>query len=444
MTLMTHCSQFRCFRSFAFLLVALIALPHAIRAADAPQSGDDKGSGIAGVVNEEIISTVDVENRVRLVIGTTGLTDSPEVRARLKPQIIRALIDEKLQLQDALRNGVSVNQQDIDQAIGTIESQRGRPPGSLLAHMEANNLPKLSLYDQLRAQIGWTKLVLKKLRPRVKVGEEELQVAREKLAAGPAVDEVQISVVALPVGSPAEEDNVRKLAEKLVGEVRAGASFEAVASQVSRVSSDATGGEAFWVQLQQLDPIVAGGIKSLKPGEISDVIHTAGGYQIVKLLDKRAGSVDAPGVPRVEAALKQILLSLKPEAKQEEANILLDIARAVAKHPGNCNEKGVAGVENLKEVDIAVTFLRRTLDVMPADVRRIVEKLKVGDISEPFATPKGLQLIMLCERIEMPAAAEALPERDKVREQIFQEKLALEAEKYMRSLRREAFIDIRQ
>src|SRR5437868_12286975 len=70
------------------LMVGLAALGPAPRAQDSLQ--------IIAVVNDDAISKVDLVVRIQLVIRSTGLKDSPEVRARLAPQVLRALIDERL------------------------------------------------------------------------------------------------------------------------------------------------------------------------------------------------------------------------------------------------------------------------------------------------------------------------------------------------------------
>jgi predicted ATPase with chaperone activity len=50
---------------------------------------------------------------------------------------------------------------------------------------------------------------------------------------------------------------------------------------------------------------------------------------------------------------------------------------------------------------------------------------------------------MLCERIDLPPTKKAAESEDSVRQAIYTEKLELEAQKYMRDLRRQAFIEVR-
>ena len=59
--------------------------------------------GIAAIVNDEVISLYDVDQRVDLFFATSGLGKSPEMRERMRAQVLRSLVDEKLQMQENLK-----------------------------------------------------------------------------------------------------------------------------------------------------------------------------------------------------------------------------------------------------------------------------------------------------------------------------------------------------
>jgi peptidyl-prolyl cis-trans isomerase SurA len=210
--------------------------------------------------------------------------------------------------------------------------------------------------------------------------------------------------------------------------------------------------------MSQIDPAIAHALTGVAKGGITDPVRTATGYQIIKLVDmgkpENAGappavsSVSAPAEAdegeRAELAFKQILMTLKPDAKPKEAELLLTLAKQVQKSPGKCEEKSMAGAGDLSDMDFRVTLTRAVSSDLPEKLRDFLMKLKVGSASDPVITPQGIRLFMLCERIDLPTSKTKAPDNDDAtRQAIYMEKLELEAQKYMRDLRRAAFIEVR-
>lgn len=395
--------------------------------------------GIAAVVNDEMISTLDVQARMALAVATTGMSSTPEDIARIQPQIIRQLIDERLQIQEANRLGITVSEDEIAGGFANVNQQRGLPAGTFQRFLQENGVPLDTVKTQIEAQLAWTKVVAQSLRRRVNVGEDEVQRAREQAGKGQKLTEVKLSSILLEIDKPENEPQVRALAEKLAEDIRNGANFGALARQFSAGSAEMI--EQFqnrWVQPHQLEPILARVISNMQINSVSPPVRTLSGYHLMKLHDKR--TVNTAKVLDSEVLLKQITMNLKNDAEQQEAEVLLDIARNVAKAPGACHENQVAGVSGLGEFNFDVNFLRANFREIQPNLQGMLASLRVGDVSEPFATPEGIHIIQLCERIEMPRQ---LPSADQVREKLFRDKVELEATKRMRELRREALVEVR-
>lgn len=398
-------------------------------------------SAIAAIVNDEVISTRDIQERMTLVFATTQLPDTEETRARLAPQLLRALVDETLQRQDAEKNGVQVTDADVAQGIRTLEEQRGMPDGALIATLESRGVPREIFLKQLRAQISWNKLILKNVRPRVSVSEEEIDRERSKLksAAGSNTDDVKLALLTLPVERPENDMQVRALAERLASGIRGGAEFENVARELKAAGGAAQSSEPFWIGLTDADPALAKAVTQLKDGEVSPPVRTSEGYTLAKLLARRKSST-ATSSDISEIVVKDVLLKLSANAGTQDVEPILVIAREVAKHPGTCSDPGIAGVNELEGMDIEVQFRREVQESLPDALRDVVSKLPVGGVSEPLASPDGVRFFMLCERVEKPAP---LADREEAMNRLYRQKMELEAQKYLRNLRRDASVDVR-
>ncbi len=397
-------------------------------------AGAEKNS-IAAVVNDDIISLLDIQERTQLIVATTGMGDSPEIQQKLKAQVVRSLIDERLQAQAAQRLNLTVSADEIQQAIAGIEKERGRPAGSLESYLRSKGVSPETFKEQIRAQISWSKLLGRKIAPHIVIADEEILKEQDRLKSSNVVQtQYQLATLLLPIMRPEDAEPTRQLAEKLSSEIRAGASFEAIASQLS-----AAGGKQStpqWVSAARLELPLREALEKLGSKGVSQPVKGPSGYQILQLLDKREQKLEAD----TEVALRQLVLTLKNDAQSKEVNVLMDIAHSIAKHPGSCGETTVAGIESFEGLNIDVTETRTRYSAISPEVLPLIKPLNVGEISEPFAAPDGIHLVMLCEKIGLPTSA---PEKERVRAQLFDEKLQLESMKYMRDLRREAFVDIR-
>jgi peptidyl-prolyl cis-trans isomerase SurA len=256
------------------------------------------------------------------------------------------------------------------------------------------------------------------------------------------------------VDSPKNEPSVHKAADKLAAEIRAGASFEAIAAQFSSSATGTRPADPFWVELSQLDPAVAAALSKTAKGGVTAPVKTESGYQLVKLFNTRAKAGSEPETvaavepikPRAELAFKQIIISPKPEhAPSKKA--FVEAAKTVAGAPGKCSENTVPANIDLNNFALKASLIRRTSNDLPEQVRAALDNLKVGTVSETVTTPQDVRIYMLCERVELPPEPQdgtvQTASNESLRQALYEEKLDLEAQKYMRNLRREAFVEIR-
>ncbi len=415
--------------------------------AEKPVASGGSSLNIIAVVGDHAISSFDLDSRIKFVFATTRMSNTPEVLANIKPQIIRTLIDESLQMQEAAKNNINVDDKEVAKAIATIEAQRGMPAGGIAGMLSSNHVPEKTFNDQIRAQLAWSKLLSANVRGRIKISDEEITLAQghthiAKADAPVNVKELEIAVINLPIDKPQRAAEIKKLGDRLYGELVKGARFEEVARQFSAGGD----GKPFWIRPDQLDPNVAQVLKASKEGSITPPIPTHDGFSIIKLVGIKAEKAPAKDVAKDDAkdfeiSLKEILLKLKETATAKEADVLLQIGQEVAKNPGTCEEKGIASIGDLSDFDIEVKMSKAAQSELPPALRTISDSLKVGEISNPFASAEGIRLYMLCGKKEL--TANSTYNLDRIRETLFRQKFELEAQKYLRNLRRETFIEVR-
>ena len=392
---------------------------------------------IAAIVNDEVVSDFDVNQRIDLIMISTGLQNTPDVRARLRGQVIRTLVDERLQIQEANRLNIRVRAEELQQAISQIEGENNIPAGRFADYVRARGITLEAVTAQLTAAIVWQKLVQRRLRPRVSVSDEEVETAAARLKANAGQDEYLLSEIFLSVESPALENDVQRRALRLVEQIRGGARFAAVAREFSQAVTAAVGGDMGWVRPGQLPQEVERAVIELPIPGISRPIRAVGGYYIMVARDKRQILGGSSG--DLELDLKQVLLPLAASATPEEINRQTALAERLRGRLGGCDDVAAVAAE-LGSSDSGSLGKIRAKD-LPATIRAAVIDLADGGVSVPVRTASGLHIFVVCGR-SGGARAAAVDEKA-IRNEIGARRLTMLARRYLRDLRRDAMVEIR-
>jgi peptidyl-prolyl cis-trans isomerase SurA len=280
--------------------------------------------GIAAVVNDDIISISDLTARLQLALVSSGLPNTPETRQRLTPQVLRSLVDERLQLQEASRTNVSVTDKEISDALGRVAEQNRMEREQLEKMLASQGVPRSTLEDQIRSTIAWGKLVQRRLRPSIEIGQDEIDQVIQRIQANAGKPEYLAAEIFLSVDTPEREDDVRRLADRLYEQIGQGASFPAVARQFSQSAGASNGGDLGWVQQGQLPEELDSALKQLRPGQATRPIRSITGYHILMLRDERAVGAANSLPPR-----EQIMNSLGQEKLDMlQRRLLRDLRRS--------------------------------------------------------------------------------------------------------------------
>ena len=389
---------------------------------------------IAAVVNDDIISAFDLISRLTLVVAASELQDSSEVRRNLAPQVLRNLIEDKLKLQEAKRLQIHVSQKDINLALGRMEKQNGMPKGGLDSFLRRNAINKPTLIEQIKAEIVWTKAVIRKFGRGVRVGDDEIDEKLAEIRQNRGKPEYLVAEIFLSYDNDGGEDEVRTQAERMINQIRDGASFPALARSFSHSSTAAAGGNLGWVRLGQLGGELDAALEKMKPGTVSPPIQTQTGYYILILRKSRIRS----GAGDVTLSLRQLFLPLSPDANANEVASQMSLATTMGEVAYNCADMETLALETGSPLsgDLGQVKLSR----LPDTLRKVVGSLPIGKASKPQRMDNGIAVFMVCGREGDKPAAE---ERAQIRRILENERLTNAARRYLRDLHRAAFVEIR-
>jgi peptidyl-prolyl cis-trans isomerase SurA len=422
-------------RRWTIRLAAMAAL--AVAAVVQPAAAQKQElTKIAATVNEDIISIYDLVSRTRLAIVASRLEDNNETRQRVARQLLRIMIEEKLQMQEAKRLGIQVTNKELEEAIERIEQANRWPPGQFKAFLQQTQIPTSAALDQIKANLLWQKVVRRRLRPQVDISDTEVDEALAKLRESVGKPENRVAEIFLPVERPEQEAEVQRSAETIVQRIKAGTPFPVLAQQFSQSPSAGQGGDMGWLQPGQLEPLLERAIQSLQPREVTAPIRTVTGYSVLYLIERRifrGGGGDADATVQVS----QLILPLAANARAPEVASQMNLAQQLAENAHSCADLAALA----KEVPGGRSSVLGTgpLTSIPGEARQAINGLNVNQPSAPLRTPEGVKILMICKR----EGGDGMPSRDTVTNGLMQQRMELLARRYIRELRQTATVDIR-
>ena len=387
------------------------------------------------IVNGDVITQTDVQQRLAFLAMANGGQIPPDEVDRLRDQVLRNLIDETLEIQAAKTEKIDVKQSDIDKTILRVADNAKKTPAQLAATLEANGSNIKSMRRQIEGEIAWQRLQRAKIESGVTVGDDEVKAVLDKLNASKGTEEYRVGEIFLSA-TPANQSQTLDNANKILVQLRQGASFAGYARQYSEASTAAVGGDLGWVRPEQLPAALASVLREMPAGAISNPITVPGGYSIIAVQDTR--KILTPDPRDAILSLKQVSISFPKGTSRDAAEPIVSRFSEAAKSIGGCGGADKIAAEFHGEVVTSDNVKMRDL---PPALQRLMLPMQAGQATQPFGSlDEGVRVLVICGRDEADSSA---PSYDDVYNQLNEERINSRAQRYLRDLRRDAVIEFR-
>jgi peptidyl-prolyl cis-trans isomerase SurA len=390
---------------------------------------------IAAVVNDQVISMFDLVSRTQMVMLASNIPDTQELRQRIGPQVLRALIDEKLQLQEARRQNVTVSDDEIAKAVQQIAQQNNMKAEQLNEMLKARGIGRGALIDQITATLVWAKLVRRQAAQTIDISDEEIDEALKRARENAREPQSRVAEIFLGVDNAAQDEEVRRFAERLSQQMRQGARFSAVARQFSQAASAAVGGDLGWLRPDQLAPELAKAVASLRPGELSAPIPFGGGYYLLLVLERRAGG-SGGGQQETIYDIVQVVFPLPARPTDAARQAAIREAEEVRSVARDCPTLLNIGKEKAPQLSSEGKIHESRI---APEMRNVIGGLPVGQVSQPIVQNNGVGVIMVCGKSESGAGTT----REEITQSLIRLRLDTISRRYLRDLRRNSYVDVR-
>jgi peptidyl-prolyl cis-trans isomerase SurA len=389
----------------------------------------------SATVNGEIITATDIEHRLALVrLANRNVALTPEEEQRLRQQIFQNLIDEKLQIQEAVANEIEIDEALIDQQFARLAANFRQTPEQFGKYLTERGSSAAAIKQQVRGEFAWDRLLSRNVRSQTNVSTEEVAAIVDRMKEAKGTEEYQLAEIYLSA-TPENMEAVAQNAQRIMEALQRGGSFPAYARQFSEASTAVVGGDLGWVRGAQLPPSMANAATQMQPGQLVGPVEVPGGLSILLMVDRRQVLTADPRDATL--SLKQISLDFPdgttPARASELAGQFAERTRSIA----GC------GMADAVATSLGANVISRdqiAMRSLPAPLQATLVNLQVGQTTQPFGSPtEGISVLVLCGR-DMPNV-DVNPNLAEIEERLLEEKINKRAQRYLRDLRRDAVIE---
>lgn len=398
---------------------------------------------VAAVVNNGVVLESDVNGLMQSVkMNAQDARQQLPDDATLRHQILERLIMDELVLQMANKMGVTVSDEELNQAVSNIARQNNLTLAQLRQRLAQDGMNYNTYLSQIRREMLISEVRNNEVRRRVTILPQEVDALAQQIGnQNDGSTELNLSHILIPLPenpSSAQVDEAEKQASEVVNQARSGADFGKLAISYSADQQALKGGQMGWGRIQELPSVFAQALSTAKKGDVVGPIRSGVGFHILKVNDLRGQS---KSVSVTEVKARHILLRPSPvmsdaQARQKLEQIAADIksgkttfaaaAKSFSDDPGSANQGGDLGWA--------------TPDIYDPAFRDALLKLNKGQISAPVHSSFGWHLIELqdARNVDKTDAAQ----KDQAYRMLLNRKMSEEGQSWMQEQRAGAYVKI--
>jgi peptidyl-prolyl cis-trans isomerase SurA len=413
------------------------------------QTRDMSSTGVAldrviAIVNEGLVLQSQLDAQSALIADRLQSQGSQLPPADvIRQQVLERLILQEIQVQRAERLGVQVPDEMLNEALRDVAKRNNIEFEQMPSALEQQGVDYATYREEMRREIMLSMLRQRDVFPRIYVSPREVEQALERDASQAGVNteyDVSHILLSLPESATTEEmTKVEALARDIHDRAAAGEDFGQLALAYSKAQSALERGKLGWRRMGQLPQFIGDLVMKMESGDVSEPVRTPTGFHIVRLDGTRGGDSGPVMVEQLHA--RHVLM--RPNEVQDDATTrqrlaairgrilagedFAALASVRSEDPGSASRGGDLGWTSPGTFDPAF--------------EEVLTKLQPDEISEPFRTQFGWHIVQLLGR-------RTYDQRDELRRQrvvtaLRESKVDEETELWLRRLRDEAYVEIR-
>ena len=397
-------------------------------------SGSNNLLSIVAIVNDEPITMMDLDARIRLLIISSNLPNNLETRKNLSGQVLQSLISERLQHQEARKLGIRVTNQEVENNIKFIEKQNNMPENQLIETLFQNGVPKTALPIRLKSNLIMQKLLQNIIRPKVIINNNEVNNEYNNLLANNGKMEYKFSEISFNFSNLSKKEDIILIAKQIRKKIIEEKNFDVIGK---RIQENGTGvyKNNNWKLTNKINKDIYLQIETLKKNEISELVLTNTGVSIIKIDGKREFKI-----PELSQTVSDIaFISSDLPINKNKIDLFIEDIKNKTKNIKSCDEMTeLSKIYGNKRGKYLGKILLKNL---PKFFIEELKNLNVNQPSKPIVADDGIYVTMICNYNKDLNQEYALKEM--IKDNIRNRSTTILKERYLLDLNRKALIDVR-
>ena len=426
--------------SLAALMVVLSGVPPA--AAQQPARRIVLLDRIVAVVNEDVITRRDLDDRIKVVTNQLRQQSTPIPPAdALEKQVLDRMIYTRVQLQFAKETGLRVDDGQLDKTIARIAEDNKISVEQMRETLGKDGVNFVKFREDIRDEIVMARLREREVDNKITIADSEIDNLLNSLQAqGGQTEEFDLSHILIRVPEQVSPEQLRERrvrADQALAQIKNGTDFRQVAATFSDAPDAVQGGAMGWREITRLPTIFGDAVRSMKNGDISGVLRSPNGLHILRVNDRRGQN--APVIVSQTHARHILIKTTEVVSEKEARERLLKLKERLD------NNVDFAELARLQSEDGSASRGGDLSWLSPGDTvpefEKAMDALKPGEISMPVRSPFGWHIIQVIERRneDMSKQQQRLQARMSLRAQKADEAY----QEWLRQLRDKAFVEYR-
>ncbi|PPR17159.1 MAG: Chaperone SurA [Alphaproteobacteria bacterium MarineAlpha9_Bin3] len=389
---------------------------------------------IVAIVNDEPITMMDLDARLRLIIVSSNLPNNLETRNNLSGQVLQSLISERLQHQEAKKLGIRVTDQEIQNNIRFIEQQNNMEENQLIETLFNSGVPKSALPIRLKSNLIMQKLLQNIIRPKVIINNNEVNNEYNNLLANDGKIEYQFSEISFKFSSLSKKEEIILIANQIRKKIIEEDNFDMIGKRIQE-NGTGTYKNNDWKLINKINKDIFLNINNLEKNEISELVITNTGVSIIKVVGKRQFKI-----PELSHTVTDIaFISFDLPINKNKTNLVVEDIRGITENLKTCDEMTeISKIHGNKRGKYLGKILLKNL---PTYFIEELKSLNINQPSKPIIASDGIYVTMICKYNKKLNQEFAIKEM--IKDNIRDRSTSILRERYLLDLNRKALIDVR-